>query len=170
MSNYVPVHLQFTNTVHSPAWVNTYQFTYNSQILACTYMSNYVPVQVQFTNTVQGPIWVITRGGHAQLFFESATAILQLEASTSAIAIPQLFKKCCSATAIPQSQFLLKSATLNQQLESFTFAIFGIFLAMESDLFMNKKIGGKKSRATVPFRQVLFPGKQKALKIILVDF
>jgi hypothetical protein len=42
------------------------------------------------------------RGGHAQLFFEFATAIPQLEGSTSAIAIPQLFKKCCSATATPQ--------------------------------------------------------------------
>jgi hypothetical protein len=30
------------------------------------------------------------RGGHAQLFFESA------------ITIPQLFKECCSATATPQ--------------------------------------------------------------------
>jgi hypothetical protein len=40
--------------------------------------------------------------GHAQLFFESAIAISQLEGSTSAIAIPQLLKKCCSATATPQ--------------------------------------------------------------------
>jgi hypothetical protein len=44
----------------------------------------------------------LDRGGHAQLFFESAIAIPQLEGSTSAIAIPQLFKKCCSATATPQ--------------------------------------------------------------------
>jgi hypothetical protein len=42
------------------------------------------------------------RGGHAQLFFESAIATPQLEGSTSAIAIPQLFKECCSATATPQ--------------------------------------------------------------------
>jgi hypothetical protein len=48
-------------------------------------------------------LWVTqTRGGHAQLFFESAIAIPQLEGITSAIAIPQLFKKCCSATATPQ--------------------------------------------------------------------
>jgi hypothetical protein len=33
------------------------------------------------------------RGGHAQIFFESAIAIPQLEGSTSAIAIPQLFKE-----------------------------------------------------------------------------
>jgi hypothetical protein len=81
------------------------------------------------------------RGGHAQLFFESATAIPQLEGSTSAIAIPQLFKKCCSATAtpqfrnrnsaIPQPQFFPKSATSSPQLESYTSAIFGIFLAVE---------------------------------------
>ncbi len=42
------------------------------------------------------------RGGHAQLFFESAIAIPQLEGSTSAIAIPQLLKKCSSAIATPQ--------------------------------------------------------------------
>jgi hypothetical protein len=41
---------------------------------------------------------------------------------------------------------------------------------MESDLFMNKKIGRQKSRATVPLSQVLFPEKQTILKIILVDF
>jgi hypothetical protein len=41
---------------------------------------------------------------------------------------------------------------------------------MESVLFMNKKIRGKKSHATVPLRQVLFPEKQTILKIILVDF
>jgi hypothetical protein len=41
---------------------------------------------------------------------------------------------------------------------------------MESGFFINKKIGGKKSRATVPLRKVLFPEKQTILKIILVDF
>jgi hypothetical protein len=41
---------------------------------------------------------------------------------------------------------------------------------MESGLFMNKKIGGKKSRETGPLRQVLFPEKQTILKIFLVDF
>jgi hypothetical protein len=75
---------------------------------------------------------VFTRGGHTQLFFESAIAIPQLERSTSAIAIPQLFKKCCSAT--PQFRnrnFFQKSATSSLQLESFTSAIFGIFWAVE---------------------------------------
>jgi hypothetical protein len=62
-------------------------------------------------------ILLLTRGRHAQLFFDSAIAIPQLEGSTSAIAIPQLFKKCCSATAIPQSQFFPKSATSSPQLE-----------------------------------------------------
>jgi hypothetical protein len=56
-------------------------------------------------------------------------------------------------SAIPQSQFSLLSATSNPQLESFTSAIFGIFLAVESGRFM-KKIRGKKSRATVPLMQV----------------
>ncbi len=78
-----------------------------------------------------------------QLFLESAIAIPQLEGSTSAIAIPQLFKEMLLRnrnSAVLQSQFFLKSATSSPQLESFTTAIFGIFLAMESSLFM-KKIG-----------------------------
>jgi hypothetical protein len=33
-------------------------------------------------------------------------------------------------------------------------AIFGIFLAIESGRFMGEKIGGKKSPATAPLRQV----------------
>jgi hypothetical protein len=97
---------------------------------------------------------LISRGGHAQLFFESAIAIPQLEGSTSAIAIPQLLKKCCSATATPQLQFFLKSATSSPELESFISAIFGTFSAVESGRFMGKKIRGKKSQATVPLRQV----------------
>jgi hypothetical protein len=76
-----------------------------------------------------------TRGGHAQL---SAIAIPQLEGGTSAIAIPQLLKKCYSATAIPQSQFFLESASSSPQLESFTSAIFGAFLAVKSGQFMKK--------------------------------
>ncbi len=60
-----------------------------------------------------------SRGGQAQLFFESAIAIPQLEGSTCAIASPQLFKEmllsnCNSAS--PQSQFFLKSATSSPQL------------------------------------------------------
>ncbi len=82
---------------------------------------------------------VYSRGGHEQLFFESAIAIPQLEGSTSAIAIPQLFKKCYSATAIPQSQCFLESATSSPQLESFTSAIFGTFLAVKSGRFTKKK-------------------------------
>jgi hypothetical protein len=66
-------------------------------------------------------------------------------------ALPQLFKEMLLRnrnSAIPQSQFFLKSATC------FNSAIFGIFFAMESGRFMEKKIGGKKSCATVPLRQV----------------
>jgi hypothetical protein len=76
-----------------------------------------------------------SRDGQAQLFFEPAIAIPQLEGSTSAIAIPQLFKEMLfrnRKTAIPQSQFFLKSATSSSQPDSFTSAIFGIFLAVES--------------------------------------
>ncbi len=95
------------------------------------------------------PKWGNISGGHAQLFFESSIAIPQLEGSISAIAIPQRLKKWCSATAIPQSQFLG-----GPQLKSFASAIFSAFLAVKSGRFMKKKIGGKKSCATVPLRQV----------------
>ncbi len=53
-------------------------------------------------------------GGHAQLFFESAIAIPQLEGSSSAIAIPQLFKDMLLRnSAIPQSQFFLNPLVTN---------------------------------------------------------
>jgi hypothetical protein len=77
---------------------------------------------------------VFIRAGHAQLFFESAIAIPQLEGITSAIAIPQLFKAMLIRnhnSAIPQSQFFLKSATSSPQLESFISTIFDIFSAVE---------------------------------------
>ncbi len=113
----------------------------------------------------------IARGGHAQLVFESAIAIPQLEGSTSAIAIPQLLKKCYSATATPQSQFFWESATSSPQLESFTSGIFGAFLAVKSGRFMKKKIRGKKILCYYPFKvSFCFPEKQTALKIFLVDF
>jgi hypothetical protein len=78
----------------------------------------------------------LTRGGHAQLFFESAIAIPQLEGSTSAIARPQLFKEMLLRnrnSAIPQPQFFLMSATSSPQIERFITAVFGIFLIVESD-------------------------------------
>jgi hypothetical protein len=61
---------------------------------------------------------------------------------------------CNRNSAIPQSQFFLKSATSNPQLESFHSAIFGIFLAVELVDSWRKKIGGQKSHSTVPLRQV----------------
>jgi hypothetical protein len=79
-----------------------------------------------------------------QLFFESTIAIPQLEGSPSAIAIPQLLKKCCSATATPQfhqRNFFLISATSSSQLENFICAIFCIFLAVESG-----RVHGKNRR------------------------
>jgi hypothetical protein len=59
---------------------------------------------------------VFIRGGHAQLFFESAIVIPQLVGSTSAIAIPQLFKEMFlrnrnSAIAIFSEARNFKSAT-----------------------------------------------------------
>jgi hypothetical protein len=102
----------------------------------------------------------ITRGGHAQLFLSPQPQFRNLKE-----AIPQLqFRNCNSATfkemllrnrntAIPQSQFFFKSTTLNPQVESFTSAIFGIFLAKESSLFMNTKIGGNKISCNCPFQE-----------------
>jgi hypothetical protein len=76
----------------------------------------------------------MSRGGHVLLFFQSSIAILQLEGSTSAIVILQLFKEmllCNRNSTIPQLQYFLKSATSSPQLESLTSAIFGMFLAVE---------------------------------------
>jgi hypothetical protein len=73
-----------------------------------------------------------------QLIFESAIAIPQLEGSTSAIAIPQLLKKRCSTAAT--LQFRDRNFFWSPQLESFTSAIFGAFLAAKSGRFMKKKL------------------------------
>jgi hypothetical protein len=84
---------------------------------------------------------ILGRGGHGQLFFESAITMPQLAGITSAIAIPQLFKEmliCNRNAAIPQSQFFPKSSTSSPQLERFTCAMFGIFMAMGSDRFVKK--------------------------------
>jgi hypothetical protein len=99
----------------------------------------------------------IIRGGQAQLFFESAIAIPQLEGSASAIAIPQLFKEMLLRnrnTAIPQSEFFLKSATSSPQLESFNSVIFGIFSAVESGQIMEKKSEVKNLMLLSLLRQV----------------
>jgi hypothetical protein len=64
----------------------------------------------------------------------------------------------------------LKSATSSPQLESFTSAIYGIFLAVKSSRFLKKKIGGKKSHASVPLQQVFVYQKNKQFKKFLVDF
>ncbi len=97
-------------------------------------------------------------------------------------------------SAIPQSQFFLKSATSSPQLKSFTSAIFSRFLAWSSfklfiflppgvfcywedfkgtvaqDFQIQKKIGGQKSRATVPLRQFLFSTETKGSKNIIGCF
>jgi hypothetical protein len=73
------------------------------------------------------------RGGHAQLCFELAIEIPQLEGSTSTIVILKLFKEMLLRnSAILQSQFFLMSATSSSQLESFISAILAYFLAVES--------------------------------------
>ncbi len=97
-----------------------------------------VIIQYQLPIALEGNQQRWTR---ATFFLESAIAIPQLEGSTSAIAIPQLFKEMLFRnrnSQIPQSQFFLMSATSSMQLESFISTIFGIFLAMESGRFMKK--------------------------------
>jgi hypothetical protein len=111
---------------------------------------------------------IYQRWAHAT-FFESAIAIPQLEGSTSAIAIPQLLKKCYSATTTPQ--FHNRNIFWSPQLESFTSTIFGAFLAVKSSRFMKKIIRGKKISCYCPFMaSFCFPEKQTVLKIFLVDF
>jgi hypothetical protein len=61
---------------------------------------------------------LISRGGHAN-FFRSAIAIPQREGSTSAMAIPQLFKEMLLRNRNSSIVFFLKSATSSPQLESF---------------------------------------------------
>jgi hypothetical protein len=97
-------------------------------------------------------------------------------------------------SAIPQSQIFLKSATSSPQLESFTSAIVGRFLAwssLKSYIFLpsgvfcywedvkgavarefqiQKKIGGQKSRATVPLRQFFVFHRNKRSKNIVGCF
>jgi hypothetical protein len=73
-------------------------------------------------------------------------------------ALPQtqfrnFLKTCCSATATPQ--FRNRNFFWSPQLGSYNSAFFGIVLDVEFGQFIEKKIGGKKSRATVPLRQVL---------------
>jgi hypothetical protein len=79
----------------------------------------------------------ISEVGTRNFFFESAIAIPQLEGGTSAIAIPQLLKKCYSATATPQ--FRNRNFFWSPQVQvRFTSAIFGAFLAVKSGRFMKK--------------------------------
>ncbi len=103
------------------------------------YQASHCPIQL-----------LVTRGGHAQLFSKSAVLILQLEGTTSAIAIPQLFKETMFRNrdiAIPQSQHFLKSETWELHSRNFLH-IFGRGIWSIHE----KKIGGKKSHAAVPSR------------------
>jgi hypothetical protein len=69
-------------------------------------------------------------------------------------ALPQSHSATFKRNVALQLQFCNSNFFLNPKLESFTYAIFGIFLAVESSRFMKQKIEGKKSLATVPLRQV----------------
>jgi hypothetical protein len=108
-------------TIHSSK-LNAYHNYLNFYIIKCVviFSQNTVFISVPDPNMYDAgsgstPSYRIsTRGGHAQLFFASAIAIPQLEGSSSAIATPQLFKDMLLRnrnSAIPQSQFFLKSAT-----------------------------------------------------------
>jgi hypothetical protein len=86
----------------------------------------------------------------------------QLEGSTSAITILQHFKEMLLRnrnSAIPQLQYFLMSATSSPQLQVRNLrASFPQFLAYFWSWnpvgVLEKKIGGNKSCATVPLRQV----------------
>ena len=72
--------------------------------------------------------------------------------------------------AIPQSQFFLKSATSSPQLGSFNSAIFGIFLAVESGQFMEKKSEAKNLMLLSLKGKFLLSRETEDSKIFLVDF
>jgi hypothetical protein len=99
------------------------------------------------TSRHRNPVCILTRGGHAHFFFQSAIATPELEGSTSAIAIPQLFKEMLLRNR--NSSMAIFSYVCN--LKEFHFHNFWHILGHGQ--FM-KKIGGKKSCAIVPLRQV----------------
>jgi hypothetical protein len=78
------------------------------------------------------------RGGHAQLCFESAFAIPQLEGSTSVIIIPLVFQEMCLCDC--NSAILNRIFSISPQLESFISAIFGVFLAVDQVFFAIQRI------------------------------
>jgi hypothetical protein len=107
---------------------------------------------------------VLPEVGTRNFLFESAIAIPQLEGSTSAIAIPQLFKEMLlrnSAIAM-----FLKSATWELYFRNFR-RIFG----REIRSIHDKKFGGQKISCYCPFKASFwFPKKQTVLKIVFLDF
>jgi hypothetical protein len=123
----------------------------------------FTPIAAGFCMKLSGFYCMNVNGRQTQLFFESAIAIPQLEGCTFAIAIPQVMKKCCSAThnsTIPQQQ--LQVCNLRPSLSQ--------FLAVESGRFMKKNWKSKIS-CYCPFKEsFLFPEKQTVLRIFLVDF
>jgi hypothetical protein len=83
--------------------------------------------------------WGLTEvGGHAQLFWSSQSQFCNLKEALPQSQYHNFLKKRCSA--IPQLQFFLKSAISSLHFESFTSAIFGIFVAVEPGQFMKKKL------------------------------
>jgi hypothetical protein len=111
---------------------------------------------------------VLPEVGTCNFFLSPHIAILQLEANTSAIAIPQLFKEMCSAT--PNPQFWDCYFFWSPQLQSFTSATFGIFLDVESGRFMKKNQRWKILSYCTFKARFCFPEKQAVLSIFLVDF
>ncbi len=84
--------------------------------------------------------WQLAEVGTRNFFWSPQSQFRNLKEALPQSQFRNFLKKCCSATAIPQSQFFLMSATSNPQLESFISAIFGIFLAVESGCGSWKKL------------------------------
>ncbi len=66
---------------------------------------------IAFKTSCKVALLSICRGGHAQLFLSPQSQFRNLKEALPQSQFRNFLKICCSATAIPQSQFFLKSAT-----------------------------------------------------------
>jgi hypothetical protein len=109
-------------------------------VLTCTdvhvHVQNMKIYMIRGKNTdVHVPVHVhqyMSEVGTHNFFFSPQSQLRNLKDALPQSQFRNFLKKCCSTTAIPQSQFFMKSATSSPQLESFTSAIFGRFLAWSS--------------------------------------
>jgi hypothetical protein len=101
----------------------------NAQFHSAFWQKYLISFHVFAENTIPLPpsICCLPEGGTRNLFLSPQSQFRNLKE-----ALPQLFKEMLLRnrnSAIPQLQFFLKPAMSSPQLESFTSAIFGIFLA-----------------------------------------